>query len=42
MAHNKSKIPDKKLRIIKQIVEARSVEIVQRWLQQFGEIAYYC
>lgn len=42
LAHNKSKIPDKKLRVIKQIVEARSVEIIQKWIQQFGEITYYC
>lgn len=41
-ANNASKIPERKLRIMMDIIEARHAEIEQLWLKKFGEISYYC
>lgn len=40
LAHNNSKIKDKVLRNIMRIIEARSDEVVEKWLEYFGEIDY--
>lgn len=42
LCHNKSQIPDRTLRDLMRIIEARSEEIQARWLDFFGEISYYC
>ena len=42
LAHNKSGIAEKTLRNIMRILEARSNEIIAKWLEYFGEITYYC
>ena len=42
LCNNNSKIPNKALRIVKETIEARSSEIVGRWLDYFGEVSYYC
>jgi hypothetical protein len=42
VSHNKSKIPERILKNIMRVIEARSGDIVKRWLEQFGEISYYC
>jgi hypothetical protein len=42
VAHNKSQIPDKTLRNIIRIIDARSSEIIGLWYQYFGQISYYC
>lgn len=42
VANNNSKIPNKTLRTITRILEARSAEIVEKWKGYFGEIYYYC
>jgi hypothetical protein len=42
VAHNKSNIPDKTLRDIMRMIEARSKDIIEKWVQQFDELNYYC
>lgn len=40
--NNDSQIPDKILRNIVRIIEARSNDVILKWLNYFGEISYYC
>lgn len=40
--NNNSKIQERVLRNIVRIIEARSEEIIDKWIQHFGEIHYYC
>lgn len=42
LCNNNSHIPEKALRNIMRIIEARSPEIIQKWLDYFGDIDYYC
>lgn len=42
LCNNNSKIPDKILKNIMRIIEARSREVVQKWYSHFKEIRYYC
>ena len=42
LANNSSRIPERKLRYIKDIIEARHQEIEQKWFAYFQEIRYYC
>lgn len=42
LAHNNSNIPSKALRNIMRIIEARSNEVIQKWITFFGEATYYC
>lgn len=42
LCHNYSKIPQKNLRDIMAIVEARSKDIMSKWYSFFGNITYYC
>ena len=42
LCHNNSQIPNKVLRNIISIIEARSSEVIQKWFDYFGEIRYYC
>ena len=42
LCHNSSKIPERTLRNIMKIVEARSGEIIEKWIAYFGQISYYC
>lgn len=39
---NNSRINDRVLRNILDIIEARSHEIIQKWQDYYGEIRYYC
>ena len=39
---NASKIPERKLRIIMDVIEARHKEIEELWVSKFGEVTYYC
>ena len=41
-ANNNSHISERDLRILMEIVEARSGEIAAKWLETFGQIEYYC
>nr|WP_305137175.1 DUF4160 domain-containing protein [uncultured Schaedlerella sp.] len=42
LAHNNSNIPSKALRNIMRIIEARSSEVIQKWVSFFGSATYYC
>lgn len=42
LAHNNSNIPTKALRNIIRIIEARSHEVIQKWVSFFGTVEYYC
>ncbi len=39
---NRSGIPERQLRVMMQIIEARSFEVIRKWKDTFGEITYYC
>ena len=41
LCHNKSRIPEEKLRRIMMIAEARHKSIEEKWMDYFGEIRYY-
>ena len=41
LANNNSNIPQKVLKNIMRIIEARSDEIISKWKDYFGEIKYY-
>ena len=40
--NNASRIPERVLRNIMRIIEARSAEVVEKWIGFFGEATYYC
>lgn len=42
LCHNKSNIPNKTLKNMMRMIEARSAEVIQQWCDYFGEIRYYC
>lgn len=42
LANNNSHIPEGTLKNIIRIIEARSLEVMQKWEKHFGEIRYYC
>jgi len=42
LCHNRSQIPERMLRNIMRLVEARSSEIIQKWYEFNGEISFYC
>lgn len=42
LCNNNSRIPDKTLRNIMRIIEARSAEIIAKWTEYFGSARYYC
>lgn len=42
LCNNNSKIPNRILKNIMRIIEARSGEIVNKWISYFGDIHYYC
>ena len=42
LCNNNSKIPEKTLRNIMRIIETRSSDIIQLWIERFGVIYYFC
>ena len=42
LCHNHSKIKENVLRNIMKIIEARSVEVIDKWIEFFGDVTYYC
>ena len=42
LCNNNSKIPEKILKKLMRIIEANSADIVEEWLERFGEIRYFC
>ncbi len=41
LANNNSKIPPHVLRNLMDVIEARSGEVISKWLEYFGEISYF-
>ena len=42
LCNNNSRIPQRALRTVMDIIEARHEVITQQWLATFGDISYYC
>lgn len=42
LAKNSANIPSNILRSIMRMIEANSEEIIQQWVEHFGEIQYFC
>ena len=42
LCHNHSDIPNRKLRVILDIIESRHEEVVKQWLGLHGSVSYYC
>ena len=42
VANNKGRIPERTLKNIIRVIEARSYDIIQKWSDYFGEITFYC
>lgn len=42
LCNNNAKIPERTLRNIIRIIEARSDEIIKKWTSYFDDISYYC
>ena len=39
---NSSQIPDRELRIMIKVIEARSADIIEKWKSTFGQSVFYC
>ena len=42
LCHNKTGLPSHTLRRIMDVVDARHEEVVEKWIEYFGEIRFYC
>lgn len=42
LCNNNSKIPEKLLKKLIRVVEANSADIINEWIDRFGEIRYFC
>ena len=42
LCHNNSKIPNRILRNIADVIEAHSNDIIDAWKKYFGEVTFYC
>lgn len=42
LCHNNSKIPARTLKIIMDVIEARSSQIISKWYGFFRKVEYYC
>ena len=42
ICNNNSKIPKYKLKILCDLIEARSFEIISKWQEYFDELTFYC
>lgn len=42
LENNNSQIPARVLRNIMDVIEARSDEVIKKWIDFFGQIQYYC
>ena len=42
LSQNKSDIPSHKLNQLIKIIEGRHKEIINKWMDYFGEISYFC
>ncbi len=42
LCNNNSKIPERVLKKLIRVIEANSSDIINEWLERFGEIRYFC
>lgn len=42
LCNNNSHIPERMLRKLMRFVEANSRTIIEKWIERFGEIRYFC
>lgn len=42
LCNNNSKIPERVLKKLIRVIEANSSDIINEWLECFGEIRYFC
>jgi len=42
LCNNNSLIPQKTLKNIMEIIEARNQDVIKKWFEFFGDIYYYC
>ena len=42
LCNNNSQIPQRTLKNMMEIIEARNFDVIDKWLGFFGEIRYYC
>ncbi len=42
LCNNNSRIPEPVLRRMIRLIEGNTELIIQQWIEQFGEISYYC
>lgn len=42
LCNNNSKIPERILRDIIDVIEARAIDVITKWYDFYGEIRYYC
>lgn len=42
LCHNNSRIPERILKNIMAIIEARSQSVIDKWQEYFGEVRYFC
>ena len=42
LCHNRSGIPERTLKNMMRIIEARSTEVIQKWEKYFGTAEFYC
>ena len=42
LSNNNSKLPEKVLSRLIRLIAANSAEIIEEWLNRFGEIKYFC
>lgn len=42
LCHNRSRITDRVLRNVMNVIEARSNEVIEKWISYFGSVDFYC
>lgn len=42
VCNNNSKIPERVLRDLCDVIEARSLDVIQKWQEYFGQIRFFC
>ena len=42
LQNNHSQIPDRELRIMMRVIEARSADVIDKWTETFGETTFFC
>lgn len=42
LSQNNSRIPTKVLKKMMRFIEANSASIIEKWMEHFGEIRYFC